>query len=459
MARPKTGSVITRERTDGLTSYSLRVPFKGGKPRIVLGTEEDGWTPARAERKLGVIMALIEAGAWEPPRPDRHSDDVLFHEFATDYIEGRRGELRSSTYKDYRWRLVCHLLPYFASHPIAEIDAQLVDRYRQEKVGERERIKALRDAHKAPLDRRGVPVRALSNESINKTLGLLAMILDVAIDHGLLETNAARGRRRRLKAVRPRRPFLEADEIQALLDAAESLDRRPTVVSVVARDVQRLREHDNLSYPRIARELGISVSHAHYLYGRATPTRPDVVLVRRAIVATLVGSGLRVTELCNLEWRDVDLERGRLNVRDAKTESGIREVRMTPWLVAELNAYRAALRRSGGKAVGDAPVFPTAKGRRRDRTNVNERIVKRAAALASETRVTDDWPPLPDGITPHALRCTYISVLLEAGAPLPYVMAQVGHDDESTTLGIYARVLRRKSRQELDAAFDALMAA
>jgi integrase len=41
---------------------------------------------------------------------------------------------------------------------------------------------------------------------------------------------------------------------------------------------------------------------------------------------------------------------------------------------------------------------------------------------------------------------------MEAGAALPYAMAQVGHEDENTTLGIYARVLRRKSREPLDEA-------
>lgn len=37
-------------------------------------------------------------------------------------------------------------------------------------------------------------------------------------------------------------------------------------------------------------------------------------------------------------------------------------------------------------------------------------------------------------------------MLLANGAELPYVMAQVGHADESTTLRIYAKVLRRDRR-------------
>ena len=46
----------------------------------------------------------------------------------------------------------------------------------------------------------------------------------------------------------------------------------------------------------------------------------------------------------------------------------------------------------------------------------------------------------------------------EAGAPVPYVQAQVGHEDPMTTLHIYAQVLRRRDRRRHGGAFDALMA-
>ena len=49
-------------------------------------------------------------------------------------------------------------------------------------------------------DKRGQRRVALSNESINKTLVLLANILDAAVEYELLPTNPARGKRRRLKA-------------------------------------------------------------------------------------------------------------------------------------------------------------------------------------------------------------------------------------------------------------------
>ncbi len=56
-----------------------------------------------------------------------------------------------------------------------------------------------------------------------------------------------------------------------------------------------------------------------------------------------------------------------------------------------------------------------------------------------------------------ALRRTYISLMLEAGAPLPYVMDQVGHADSKTTLEIYAQVQKRVSRKNVHAAFDELL--
>jgi hypothetical protein len=65
--------------------------------------------------------------------------------------------------------------------------------------------------------------------------------------------------------------------------------------------------------------------------------------------------------------------------------------------------------------------------------------------------------PLPS-VTPHTLRRTYISLMLEAGAPLHYVMSQVGHEDSKTTLEIYAHVQKRISRTQVKRSFEALLA-
>jgi integrase len=79
-------------------------------------------------------------------------------------------------------------------------------------------------------------------------------------------------------------------------------------------------------------------------------------------------------------------------------------------------------------------------------------------AKVNEKRMMRDEPPLPP-IVPHTVRRTYISLMLEAGAPLHYVMDQVGHEDSKTTLEIYATVQKRLSRPQVKRAFEALLAA
>ena len=150
-----------------------------------------------------------------------------FHELASRWWFARKSKLRPTTQADYEWRLRKHLLPFFADINVSAITIALVDEYRSEKVIERERIRAAADAGRPIRDKRGQRRVALSSESINKTRALLANILHTAVEHGLRASNPARGKRRRLKADRPTRRFLEADELAGLLAvAASSIARR-----------------------------------------------------------------------------------------------------------------------------------------------------------------------------------------------------------------------------------------
>ena len=51
---------------------------------------------------------------------------------------------------------------------------------------------------------------------------------------------------------------------------------------------------------------------------------------------------------------------------------------------------------------------------------------------------------MPPGITPHSLRRTYISLMLEASEDPRVVMQQVGHTDAGLTLRIHAQVMKRR---------------
>ena len=156
------------------------------------------------------------------------------------------------------------------------------------------------------------------------------------------------------------------------------------------------------------------------------------------MLATMLFAGLRIGELCELRWRDVNLAAGRLTVGRAKTDAGVREVTLLPTLRDELAALKA-----GTDAPAEALVFATRNGGPQNPSNVRIRVLTRAATNASERLEADRATPLPDGLTPHSLRRTFASVLYALGRSPVDVMDQLGHTDPKLALRIYARAMRR----------------
>jgi hypothetical protein len=69
-------------------------------------------------------------------------------------------------------------------------------------------------------------------------------------------------------------------------------------------------------------------------------------------------------------------------------------------------------------------------------------VLAKAVERADEILTKAGLSALPEGLTLHALRRTFCSVLLALNKPAPDVMAAMGHDDPKVTLGIYAKVMR-----------------
>ncbi len=157
------------------------------------------------------------------------------------------------------------------------------------------------------------------------------------------------------------------------------------------------------------------------------------------ILGTLVFSGVRIGEALNLCWEDVDLAAGRMRIKDSKTDAGVRQIDLVPILREELTTHRA-----GSKFTKPADfVFPTETGNRQNACNVRNRVLANSIERANERLAECGLSPLPEGLTPHSLRRTFISLLLAIGEDVPYVMAQVGHADPKVTLSIYAQVMFR----------------
>ena len=354
MGRPATGEIRERRRKDGSIFYSARVRADGRRHTVQFGTDREGWSRSRVEAELEDIRTKIKLGFWEPPaeREQSQAREPTFHEVASSWLEMREAEqLAPRTVEDYRWRLVRHLLPFFAAYPPSEIDLRLVERFKREKLKEREEIRQARAAGVPLRDLHGQPRRPLSNKSINKLLELLAQILDDASESLFDErrragwSNPARGRRRRLKVSHKPRSFLEADELESLIEAGGDLDRLrwKEGKEEVALEIRRLRDRKKWAWKKIAQRVGLAESTAIYLYRRVEQPPGQTTLVRGAIVATLGCAGLRNTELCALDWPNLVFAHRKIRVADAKTPAGVREVAITPRLLEELLAYRSSL--------------------------------------------------------------------------------------------------------------------
>jgi integrase len=123
--------------------------------------------------------------------------------------------------------------------------------------------------------------------------------------------------------------------------------------------------------------------------------------------------------------------------RQTKTEAGTRFVELLPPLREVLTTHKADRQ----SARPDDLVFSTRGGTAFLRENFRDRVFTKAVELADERRIATALAPLPEGLSPHKLRHTAISLWFAAGWELPRVMKMAGHSDSSTTLRIYAHVM------------------
>jgi integrase len=410
MAAKTGGQVLERTWKRG-RGYALRFWVNGQREYLTLGFERDGWTRKRAEEALADILAEVRLGIWVRPKKqrgeareqDEESEAPIFGPFARRLVASRKGQVGESQHNYEEWGLM-HLLPYFGDWPLAEIDVQAVDAYRHRKVQEGEARQRAIDRGKPLRDERNRILKPLSPSSINKTIDALQWVLSVALEYKHVAENPAVGKRRRLKE--PHKPPVHldtAEQIEALLDAAEELDRDPAL---------KLTE-------------------------------------RRAIAATFVLAGPRAIELGHMLWRDVDLANGRLMVGRSKTKAGLREIRMLPVLRDILAAYKARAYRTGP----DDLVFPTGTGGRRDKDSLRTKVLAQVFERAGELLERRGRVPLPKGLTPHKLRHTFASVLVACGEDPISVMRQIGHVDPTFTLRVYTHLMSRDpvERKRLEA--------
>jgi integrase/recombinase XerD len=192
----------------------------------------------------------------------------------------------------------------------------------------------------------------------------------------------------------------------------------------------------HLDLPRMPRLLPETLTQAEVERLLAAPAE-DAVL-ERALLELLYAAGLRISEALNLDLEDISLDGAFVRV----IGKGDRE-RLVPVGEVALDAVRAWLRGPRDALLATHHVQPARggplllgrSGRRLARQQAWA-IVKRAAAAAG----------LSDRVSPHTLRHSFATHLLEGGADLRIVQELLGHASISTTQ-LYTHVTGERIRE------------
>lgn len=155
----------------------------------------------------------------------------------------------------------------------------------------------------------------------------------------------------------------------------------------------------------------------------------------RAIIETLYGCGLRVSELINLEINKLFLDEGYIVVKGKGNKE--RMVPISEVAIHEINSYLDQRRLMDIVPGEENYLFLNYKGTHISRITIFK-IIKQLADLAGIKRK----------ISPHTLRHSFATHLLEGGANLRAIQQMLGHESIATT-EIYIHIDRTRLREEI----------
>lgn len=144
-------------------------------------------------------------------------------------------------------------------------------------------------------------------------------------------------------------------------------------------------------------------------------------LLSKTIFEVLYSSGLRVSELVNLNWNDIDFNEGSVFVKNGKGNKD-RISLISVKSIILLKKYRK-IRKDNNEWI-----FQSNYKKRISRYSVYRRIKKMSERAGIKKR-----------LTPHKLRHSFATHLLDGGAPRSVVQALLGHSDPKTT-EVYAKI-------------------
>jgi integrase/recombinase XerD len=182
--------------------------------------------------------------------------------------------------------------------------------------------------------------------------------------------------------------------------------------------------HDQIPFPKRQRPLPTVLSQDEV--ARLIDSAQS--LMHRAMLITLYGTGVRRAELCQLKVADVDSKRMVIRVRDGKGGRD-RDVLLSDKLLETLREYWRWMKPK-------TYLFPgTVKNWRAD-VPITTKVVWTAVNEARKRA------GIEKRITPHTLRHSFATHMLEAGADLRTIQVLLGHAELADT-AVYLHLSRR----------------
>ncbi len=193
----------------------------------------------------------------------------------------------------------------------------------------------------------------------------------------------------------------------------------------------------SVATPKLDKKLPIFLDEEKVVKFITSPPDKDISGLRdRAILETLYSAGIRVSELVNLNLSDIDFISGVLKVFGKG-----RIERLTPVGDKALSAIRKYIGERSESSWGkQSAVFLNKFGRRLTDRSIR-RIVDKYIKVAA----------IKEKISPHSLRHSFATHLLNSGADLRSVQELLGHKNLSTTQ-IYTHVSQERLKTVYDKA-------
>ncbi len=162
----------------------------------------------------------------------------------------------------------------------------------------------------------------------------------------------------------------------------------------------------------------------------ATPGKKKSILRDIAVIELLFATGMRISELCSLKCRDVDMENHSVLIWGKGSKERILQIG-NPDVISALSLYQDAFQNQIAQSEW---LFVNRLGNRLSEQSVRLMINKYA-----------DLAGISMHITPHMFRHSFATLLLEADVDIRYIQKMLGHSSITTT-EIYTSVSMHKQK-------------